>query len=129
VTGGDLREEIMEIYGLPDVLRESWRAIWRGTPLWMAQDWTVETDGYRLVIENGAMTGLAYEEWPPSWFGSIRSARTDTAGSTEAVLREGFGRPGPFPDSRVLDPAELAALPVTEPPPGLPYRYFGMCDE
>lgn len=30
--------------------------------------------------------------WPPSWFGSIRSARTDTAARTEEILRAGFGR-------------------------------------
>ena len=30
VSENDLREEIMAIYDLPDVLRESWRAIWRG---------------------------------------------------------------------------------------------------
>jgi hypothetical protein len=32
------------------------------------------------------------EAWPPPWFGSIRSARTDTAARTEEILRAGFGR-------------------------------------
>jgi hypothetical protein len=32
------------------------------------------------------------EAWPPAWFGSIRSARTDTAARTEEILRAGFGR-------------------------------------
>jgi hypothetical protein len=31
-------------------------------------DWTVSTDdGYRLVIEGGAIRGLAYDEWPFPW--------------------------------------------------------------
>ena len=31
-------------------------------------DWTVSTDdGYRLVIEHGAIRGLAYDEWPWLW--------------------------------------------------------------
>ena len=34
---------------------------------WKHLDWTVEAGGYRLVIEGGAMTGLAYDEWPYPW--------------------------------------------------------------
>ena len=94
MTDFDLREEIMAIYGLPDVLRESWRAIWRGTPLWMVQDWAVETAGYRLVIEYGAIAGLAYDDGIPV----------------------------------ILPPGALAGQRVTEPPPGLPYKYFGMAE-
>ena len=30
-------------------------------------DWGVSADGYRLVIEHGVMTGLAYDEWPYLW--------------------------------------------------------------
>lgn len=29
MTGEALREEIMEIYGLPESLRSAWRAIWQ----------------------------------------------------------------------------------------------------
>ena len=119
MTGGDLREEIMAKYGLPDVLRESWRAIWRGTPLWMVQDWAVQADGYRLVIEDGAMTGLAYDEFPWLW-GDPRY--------NDATVYSWMAD-GPFPDSAVLTPGALAAQPVADPPPGLPYRSFGMCDD
>ena len=37
------------------------------TPLWMSQDWTVQVDGYRLIIKDGAMAGLAYDEFPWPW--------------------------------------------------------------
>lgn len=37
------------------------------TPLWMTQDWTVQVDGYRLIIKDGAMAGLAYDEFPWPW--------------------------------------------------------------
>ena len=30
-------------------------------------DWEVVADGYRLVIRDGAMIGLAYDEWPYPW--------------------------------------------------------------
>ena len=30
--------------------------------------------------------------WPPAWFGSIRSSRTDTAARTKEILRAEFGR-------------------------------------
>lgn len=30
--------------------------------------------------------------WPPPWFGSIRSGRTDTASRVDEILAEGFGR-------------------------------------
>jgi len=31
-------------------------------------DWAVSTDdGYRLVIEDGVIIGLAYDEWPWPW--------------------------------------------------------------
>ncbi|MGQ0466568.1 MAG: hypothetical protein ACT4QG_14740 [Sporichthyaceae bacterium] len=30
--------------------------------------------------------------WPPAWFGSIRSGRTDTAARVDELLAEGFGR-------------------------------------
>lgn len=32
--------------------------------------------------------------WPPPWFSSIRSARTDTSERTEDILRAEFGRNG-----------------------------------
>jgi hypothetical protein len=115
----DLREQIMAIYDLPDWLRERWRAGWRGTPVWMALDWTVQADGYRLVIEDGAMAGLAYDEFPWPW----GDPRYDDA-TVYSWMAD-----GPFPDSAVLVPGALAAQRVTEPPPGLPYRYFGMCGD
>ena len=34
---------------------------------WRYLDWTVSADGYRLVIEGGAIAGLAYDEWPWPW--------------------------------------------------------------
>ena len=34
---------------------------------WRYLDWGVSADGYRLVIENGVMIGLAYDEWPYPW--------------------------------------------------------------
>ena len=42
---------------------------------WRYLDWTVSADGYRLVIEGGAIIGLAYDEdpWPwgdPAWLTS-----------------------------------------------------------
>ena len=33
----------------------------------MSLDWGVSADGYRLVIEQGVMIGLAYDEWPYPW--------------------------------------------------------------
>lgn len=30
-------------------------------------DWEVSVDGYRLVIRDGAIIGLAYDEWPYPW--------------------------------------------------------------
>ena len=30
--------------------------------------------------------------WPPPWFGSIRSGRSDTASRVDEILAEGFGR-------------------------------------
>ena len=30
--------------------------------------------------------------WPPAWFASIRSDRTDTARNVDKILAEGFGR-------------------------------------
>jgi hypothetical protein len=82
-------------------------------------DWTVQADGYRLVIKDGAMTGLAYDEFPWLW----GDPRYD-----DATIYSWMAD-GPFPDSAVLAPGALAAQPADEPPPGLPYRYFGMCDE
>jgi hypothetical protein len=155
MTEFDLREEIMEIYGLPDVLRESWRAIWRGTPLWMAQDWIVQADGFRLVIENGAMVGLAYDEFPWPWDDPRyqQPAAPPHKCSDECVCPRdgkpliywpagddhacqdsscyyghGMRAVDPFPESRVLAPGELAGQTVSEPPPGLPYKYFGMAE-
>lgn len=32
------------------------------------------------------------KDWPPRWFSSIRSERTDTAARTEEILRAEFGR-------------------------------------
>ncbi len=34
---------------------------------WRYLDWGVSADGYRLVIEQGVMIGLAYDEWPYPW--------------------------------------------------------------
>ncbi len=45
-------------------------------------DWTVSADGYRLVIEHGAIRGLAYDEWPWPW-GDPRYGLYET-------VREGF---------------------------------------
>ena len=86
---------------------------------WTSPDWTVQADGYRLVIEDGAMTGLAYDEFPWLW-GDPRY--------NDATVYSWMAD-GPFPDSAVLTPGALAAQPVADPPPGLPYRSFGMCDE
>jgi ribosomal protein L37E len=41
------------------------RNVFKRTPAWWYLDWTVEADGYRLVIENGAMTGLACDDGVP----------------------------------------------------------------
>lgn len=32
------------------------------------------------------------DDWPPSWFGSIRSERTDISARTREILRDEFGR-------------------------------------
>ena len=31
--------------------------------------------------------------WPPPWFGSIRSGRSDAATNVDEILAEGFGQP------------------------------------
>jgi hypothetical protein len=31
-------------------------------------------------------------EWPPPWFGAVRSARTDTSVRVDELLADGFGR-------------------------------------
>jgi len=82
-------------------------------------DWTVEAGGYRLVIENGAMVGLAYDEFPWPW-GDPRY---------DAATRGSWMADGPFAGCVAVEPAEWETRPVTEPPPDLPYKYFGMCDE
>jgi hypothetical protein len=85
---------------------------------WKYLDWTVQADGYRLVIEDGAMAGLAYDEFPWPW----GDPRYDDAALS-------WASDGPFPDSVVLAPGVLGAQFVTGPRwPGVPYKYFGMCD-
>lgn len=37
---------------------EPFRNVFRRPNAWLYQDWTVEADGWRLVIEGGAMLGL-----------------------------------------------------------------------
>ena len=34
---------------------------------WKYLDWTVQADGYRLVIKDGAIAGLACDEFPWPW--------------------------------------------------------------
>ncbi len=46
--------------------------------------------------------------WPPSWFGSIRAARSDTAERTEDILAAEFPGPAPCREEHELS-AELAA--------------------
>jgi len=82
-------------------------------------DWTVEAGGYRLVIKNGAMVGLAYDEFPWLW----GDPRYDQA------MRGSWMTDGPFAGSRAVERTEWETRPVTEPPPDLPYKYFGMCGE
>lgn len=44
------------------------------------------------VLIIGSLPPGPDDDWPPSWFGSIVSARMDTAARTEEILRAGFGR-------------------------------------
>jgi hypothetical protein len=58
-----------------------------------------------LIVLTWGSTGRGVEAipaehdqaWPPPWFGSIQSARTDTAARTEDILRAGFGRDDHLP--------------------------------
>ena len=43
------------------------RNVFPRTNAWRYLDWEVSADGYRLVIEDGAILGLAYDEWPFPW--------------------------------------------------------------
>ena len=52
---------------------------------WRYLDWTVSADSYRLVIEGGAMTGLAYDEWPWPW----GDARYHLYETVSAVVTDG----------------------------------------
>jgi hypothetical protein len=44
------------------------------------------------VLVIGASPPEPDDDWPPSWFGSIQSARTDTSARTEEILRAELGR-------------------------------------
>jgi hypothetical protein len=56
---------------------------------WTARESLTEPSAY-LSTESMARS----RSWPPPWFGSIRSARTDTARRTEEILSTEFGRNG-----------------------------------
>jgi hypothetical protein len=49
-------------------------------------------DHRELAMGAGTVSAKPDTGWPPSWFGSIRSARTDTSARTEEILRAEFGR-------------------------------------
>lgn len=53
---------------------------------WRYLDWGVSADGYRLVVEDGVMLGLAYDEWPYPW-GDERYETATTVRQWRAIGR------------------------------------------
>lgn len=64
---------------------------------WKYLDWTVQADGYRLVIEDGPMVGLAYDEWPWLW-GDPRYDEITVVYSWRGSMAD------LYPDSRMFQP-------------------------
>ncbi len=58
------------------------RNVFPRTNAWRYLDWSVSADGYRLVIEDGVMIGLAYDEWPWPW-GDVRYAVSEWIADAE----------------------------------------------
>lgn len=87
-------------------------------------EWDVSADGYRLVVEGGAIRGLAYDEWPYPWGDPRYAEARDVTALPSSVLLE--------PWKPLSGPLRLRRVPGSGPvplPDGSPYAFIGLSDQ